>query len=159
MGLQFPDFPRKSAIRRIALAQLGGLVDEPNANLHKVILHFRAAVLYHAYTPSEVHEVSLARSVEDLKTKHLHASLAALNRVGFLVPPSLLLLQALITGVSGTKSYPTGSRSYIDPSTGYYYGNSWGCARLPHADCLCLSHCSRYWISSCHRYSREDRRG
>ncbi|GIJ87077.1 hypothetical protein Asppvi_005979 [Aspergillus pseudoviridinutans] len=97
-GLRFPDFPRRSAIKRIALAQLGATVDEPNANLHKVILHFRAAVLYHAYTPSEVREVSLLRSVEDLKTKHLHASLAALNRVGFLAPPSLLLLQALVTG-------------------------------------------------------------
>lgn len=158
-GIRFPDFPRKSAIRRIALAQLGGLVDEPNANLHKVILHFRAAVLYHAYAPSEVQEDFLARSVENLKTKHLHASLTALSRVGCLTPPSVLLLQALVTGVSGINSYLTGSRSYTDPSTGYYYGNSWGCARLLHADCLSLSHCGRYWISSCQRYSREDRRG
>jgi hypothetical protein len=99
-SLWFPEFLKNDTIKRMALAMLGGTINEQTATIYKVLLHFQVAVHYHTHLSREQCDSPLIRHMEDLKTRHLYASLAALDKIGFLTPPSLHLLQALITGVS-----------------------------------------------------------
>ena len=72
------------AFEKIALALMEGTADEKTLNLYRVIVHFQAAVQRH---------------IQRMEFNHLIAALTALDKVSFLTAPSLLLAQALVTGV------------------------------------------------------------
>ncbi|OOQ88232.1 hypothetical protein PEBR_14390 [Penicillium brasilianum] len=96
--LGFPGLLRWSTIRRMAMAALTGTTSEDQFFINKVMLHFQLAVIYHADLADE-RDVSVMKIIEELKVRHLKSALSALNLIGFSTPPSLSLLQALVTSV------------------------------------------------------------
>lgn len=68
--------------------------------MYKVIVHFKAALKLHASQLNAPKHPQIRNHVKDMQLHHLNAAHAALNAVSFMAPPSLLLLQALLTGVS-----------------------------------------------------------
>ena len=80
------------AFEKIALALMEGTADEKTLNLYRVIVHFQAAVVLYA---SQLQGPKSAQ----MEFNHLIAALTALDKVSFLTAPSLLLAQALVTGV------------------------------------------------------------
>lgn len=99
--LGFPGLLRWSTIKRMAMAALTETACEDQIPIHKVMLHFQLAVIYHADLAEE-RDVSVMKLIEELKVRHLKSALSALNLIGFSTPPSLSLLQALVTGVCST---------------------------------------------------------
>jgi hypothetical protein len=87
-------------VERIALALLENTVDERTENLHKVIIHFKAAVVLYDSQLKGSKSAAVQKQIRQREYHHITAALTALDSVSFLTPPSLLLVQALITGVS-----------------------------------------------------------
>lgn len=86
------------AVERIALSLMDGTADEKTQNLYKVIIHFKAAVVLYASTLQGPKSPAVQKHIRQLEYEHLTAALTALDSVSFLTAPSLLLVQALITG-------------------------------------------------------------
>ncbi|KAF2738810.1 putative Zn(II)2Cys6 transcription factor-like protein [Polyplosphaeria fusca] len=89
---------------RIALALLDGIEDEETMLLHKVIVHFKAAVLLFDSQLYGTTSQKVKKRLRDREIHHMHASLKALDGVSPMVQPSLLLLQALICGATLLKT-------------------------------------------------------
>jgi hypothetical protein len=85
---------------KIALALLQDEVDEQTRNLYKVIVHFKAAIVLCMKQVNPSTSPGILQEIKSAKMMHVQAALTALDRVSMLAPPSLLLLQAMITGVS-----------------------------------------------------------
>lgn len=79
---------------------LEGTASEQTLNLCKVIVHFKAGLSLYASQLHTPKDPTIREHVKEMQLRHLNAALAALNSVGFMAKPSLLLLQALLTGVS-----------------------------------------------------------
>lgn len=77
-----------------------GNVDDQTASLCKVILHFKSAVVLYASQLQGPKSADVQKQIRQLEFVHMSAALAALDSISFMCPPSLLLAQALITGVS-----------------------------------------------------------
>jgi hypothetical protein len=114
------DHLRPAATERIALALLNGIEDEQVRLLHKAIIHFKSAVLLY---DSQLHRVSsriLEKKFRERQIHHMHATLKCLDGVSPMIQPSLLLMQALICGVSSvhlpTKLPGMTNKSSGDPS-------------------------------------------
>lgn len=90
------------AVERIGLALMEGNADERTNNLYKVIIHFKAAVVLYASNLGGQKSAEVQKHIKQMEYDHLSAALTALDNISFLTPPSLLLVQALITGVSRT---------------------------------------------------------
>jgi hypothetical protein len=86
------------AIERIALALMEGTADEKTENLYKVIIHFKFAVVLYASQLQGPKSLAVQKHIRQQEYNHLSAALTALDHVSFLTTPSLLLVQALITG-------------------------------------------------------------
>lgn len=98
--LHILDHIPQKAFERIALALMENNADKHTLNLYKVIVHFKAAVILCRREMQVVQSPEVQAYIKKAKNQHTHAAIAALDGVSFLVPPSLLLLQALLTGVS-----------------------------------------------------------
>lgn len=92
------------AVERIGLALMEGTADERTLALYKVIIHFKAAVVLYASNLQGPKSPEVQKHIQQMEYDHLSAALTALDSISFLTPPSLLLVQALITGVSYTNS-------------------------------------------------------
>jgi hypothetical protein len=88
------------AVERIGLALMEGTADEKTMLLYKVIIHFKAAVVLYASNLQGPKSDEVQKHIKQMEYDHLTAALTALDKVGLLTSPSLLLVQALITGVS-----------------------------------------------------------
>jgi hypothetical protein len=88
------------AVERIALALMEGSADEKTENLYKVIVHFKAAVVLYDSQLKGPKSAEVQKQIRQRESHHITAALTALDSVSFLTPPSLLLVQVLITGVS-----------------------------------------------------------
>lgn len=86
------------AVERIALALMEGTADEKTENLYKVIIHFKCAVVLYASQLQGPKSPAVQKHIQQLEYNHLTAALTALDHISFLSTPSLLLVQALITG-------------------------------------------------------------
>ncbi|KAF2628170.1 putative Zn(II)2Cys6 transcription factor-like protein [Macroventuria anomochaeta] len=86
------------AVERIALALMEDTADEKTENLYKVIIHFKFAVVLYASQLQGPKSPAVQKHIRQLEYNHLSAALTALDHVSFLTTPSLLLVQALITG-------------------------------------------------------------
>lgn len=86
------------AVERIALALMEGTADEKTENLYKVIIHFKFAVVLYASQLQGPKSPEVQKHIRQLEYNHLSAALTALDHISFLTTPSLLLVQALITG-------------------------------------------------------------
>lgn len=86
------------AVERIALGLMEGTADEKTINLYKVIIHFKAAVVLYASNLEGPKSPAVQKHIRQMEYAHITAALTALDSVGFLTAPSLLLVQALITG-------------------------------------------------------------
>lgn len=86
------------AVERIALALMEGTADEKTENLYKVIIHFKFAVVLYASQLQGPKSPEVQKHIKQLEYNHLSAALTALDHISFLTTPSLLLVQALITG-------------------------------------------------------------
>ncbi|KAF2125846.1 putative Zn(II)2Cys6 transcription factor-like protein [Dothidotthia symphoricarpi CBS 119687] len=87
-----------SAVERIALALMEGSADEKTLTLYKVIIHFKAAVVLYASQLQGPKSSAVQKHIRQMEYHHLTAALTALDSISFLTTPSLLLVQALITG-------------------------------------------------------------
>jgi hypothetical protein len=87
-------------VERIGLALMEGTADEKTHLLYKVIIHFKAAVILYSSNLQGPKSVEVQKHIKQMEYDHLTAALTALDKVGLLTSPSLLLVQALITGVS-----------------------------------------------------------
>ena len=85
----------------MALTLLEGTASERTMNLCKVVVHFKAGLGLYASQLHAPRNEKVRGYVKDMQLRHLSAALTALDAVSFMAPPSLLLLQALVTGVSG----------------------------------------------------------
>jgi hypothetical protein len=81
---------------------MDGIADERTASLCKVIMHFKAAVVLYASQLQGPKSVGVQKHIRQMEFVHMSAALTALDTISFMTPPSLLLVQALITGVSRT---------------------------------------------------------
>jgi hypothetical protein len=88
------------AVERIGLALMEGTADEKTLLLYKVIMHFKAAVVLYASNLQGPKSAQVQKHIKQMEYDHLTAALTALDSIGLLTAPSLLLVQALITGVS-----------------------------------------------------------
>lgn len=88
------------AVERIGLALMEGTADETTLLLYKIIMHFKAAVVLYASNLQGPKSVEVQKHIRQMEYDHLTTALTALDRISFLTTPSLLLVQALITGVS-----------------------------------------------------------
>jgi len=79
---------------------LEGTADEQTLSLCKVIIHFKAAVVLYTGHLQGSKSAEVQKHIRQMEFVHMSAALTALDNVSFLTPPSLLLVQALITGVS-----------------------------------------------------------
>ncbi|KAJ4359222.1 hypothetical protein N0V95_002389 [Ascochyta clinopodiicola] len=86
------------AVERIALALMEGTADEKTETLYKVIIHFKFAVVLYASQLQGPKSPAVQKHIRQLEYNHLSAALTALDHVSFMTTPSLLLVQALITG-------------------------------------------------------------
>ncbi|KAF9690803.1 hypothetical protein EKO04_011046 [Ascochyta lentis] len=86
------------AVERIALALMEGTADEKTETLYKVIIHYKFAVVLYASQLQGPKSPAVQKHIRQLEYNHLSAALTALDHVSFLMTPSLLLVQALITG-------------------------------------------------------------
>lgn len=86
------------AVERIALALMEGTADEKTETLYKVIIHFKFAVVLYASQLQGPKSPAVQKHIRQLEYNHLSAALTALDHISFLTTPSLLLVQALITG-------------------------------------------------------------
>ncbi|KAF1936709.1 putative Zn(II)2Cys6 transcription factor-like protein [Clathrospora elynae] len=86
------------AVEQIALALMEGTADEKTLSLYKVIIHFKAAVVLYASQLQGPKSAAVQKHIREMEYDHLTAALTALDNVGFLTAPSLLLVQALVTG-------------------------------------------------------------
>lgn len=89
-----------AALERMALALMEGTADEKTLNLYKVIIHFQAAVVLYAGQLQGPKSAAVQKHIQEMEYNHLTAALTALDNISFLTTPSLLLGQALVTGVS-----------------------------------------------------------
>jgi hypothetical protein len=87
------------AVERIGLALMEGTADEKTLLLSKVILHFKAAVVLYASNLQGPKSAEVQKHIKQMEYDHMTAALTSLDKVGLLTSPSLLLVQALITGV------------------------------------------------------------
>jgi hypothetical protein len=88
------------AVEKIGLAMMEGTADEHTLSLYKVIIHFKAAVVLYASHLEGARSAGVQKHIRQMEFVHMSAALTALDNISFLTPPSLLLVQALITGVS-----------------------------------------------------------
>ncbi|KAL6704078.1 hypothetical protein ACN47E_008741 [Coniothyrium glycines] len=86
------------AVERIGIALMEGTADERTLNLYKVIIHFKAAVVLYANNLTGPKSPAVQRHIKQMEYNHLTAALTALDKISYLTPPSLLLVQVLITG-------------------------------------------------------------
>lgn len=75
-----------------------GTADDKTLSMYKVIIHFKAAVVLYASNLQGPKSPDVQKHIRQLEYNHLTAALTALDSVSFLTAPSLLLVQALITG-------------------------------------------------------------
>jgi hypothetical protein len=87
-------------VERIALALLEDSADDKTESLYRVIIHFKAAVVLYDSQLQGPKSAAVQKQIRQREYHHITAALTALDSVSFLTPPSLLLVQALITGVS-----------------------------------------------------------
>jgi hypothetical protein len=92
------------AVERIGLALMEGTADEKTTLLYKAIMHFKAAVVLYASNLQGPKGAQVQKHIKQMEYDHLTAALTALDSIGLLTTPSLLLVQALITGVGGGPS-------------------------------------------------------
>ena len=85
----------------MALTLLEGTAGERTLNLCKVVVHFKAALGLYASQLHAPRDEKVRGYVKEMQLRHLSAAFTALDQVSFMAAPSLLLLQALVTGVSG----------------------------------------------------------
>jgi hypothetical protein len=90
------------AIERIALALMAGTADEKTLNLYKVVVHFQAAIIMYASQLQGPKSAAVQKHIQQMEYNHIIAALTALDNISFMTPPSLPLVQALVTGVSRT---------------------------------------------------------
>jgi hypothetical protein len=134
-----------------------GTADENTLLLYKVIIHFKAAVVLYASNLQGPKSVEVQKHIRQMEYDHLTAALTALDKISFLTAPSLLLVQALITGVSRVEptydSYPDLRASgYIDAD------NRQSCELLgAHRSCLTID--CRTWLSHHCLHGAEKRDG
>ncbi|KAF2449912.1 hypothetical protein P171DRAFT_202687 [Karstenula rhodostoma CBS 690.94] len=86
------------ALSRMATCLLEGTASEQTLNLCKVIVHFKAALGLYASQLHSPKNPTIREHVKEMQLRHLNAALAALDSVSIMARPSLLLLQALLTG-------------------------------------------------------------
>jgi len=90
------------SLERIATLLLEKEVDSRTLNMCKVVVHFKAALSLYASQLQAPQKPMLRERIKGMQLRHFNAAMTALENMSFLLPPSLLLLQALLTGVSIT---------------------------------------------------------
>jgi hypothetical protein len=85
-------------------SSMDGKADEQTLSLCKVIIHFKAATVLYASQLQGPKSVEVQKHIRQMEYVYMSAALTALDSISFLTPPSLLLVQALITGVSLTQA-------------------------------------------------------
>ncbi|KAK7181265.1 hypothetical protein PSPO01_12742 [Paraphaeosphaeria sporulosa] len=98
MQLFLLDHIPPQALNRMAMCLLEGTASEQTLNLCKVIVHFKACLSLYASQLHSPKDRTIREHVKELQLRHLNAALGALNSVSVMARPSLLLLQALLTG-------------------------------------------------------------
>jgi hypothetical protein len=88
------------ALTRMAMCLLEGTASEQTLNLCKVVVHFKAGLSLYASQLHSPKDAKIREHVKEMQLRHLNAALTALDVVSVMARPSLLLLQALLTGVS-----------------------------------------------------------
>ncbi|PVH93213.1 hypothetical protein DM02DRAFT_574711 [Periconia macrospinosa] len=86
------------ALERMVLGLLEGKEDERTLNMYNVNVHFKAALGLYASQLEVPLDADSRVHIKKMQLHHLNAALTALETVSFLTPPSLLLLQTLLTG-------------------------------------------------------------
>jgi hypothetical protein len=92
------------AVEKIGITLMDGKADEQTLSLCKVIIHFKAATVLYASQLQGPKSVEVQKHIRQMEYVYMSAALTALDSISFLTPPSLLLVQALITGVSLTQA-------------------------------------------------------
>lgn len=105
------------AVERIALAMMERNTDETTQNMYKVIINFKAAVVLYTSNLQTSKSPAVAKHIRQLEYEYLSAALTALDNISFMTPPSLLLVQVLITGVHLRQTRTTAIKT--DAFTGY----------------------------------------
>jgi hypothetical protein len=86
------------AVERIALALMAGTADEKTLNLYKVVVHFQAAAVMYTSQLQGPQSAAMQKHIQQMEYDHIIAALTALDNVSFMTAPSLILVQALVTG-------------------------------------------------------------
>lgn len=105
MQLFLLDHIPPKALEKMILQLLEGNANERTTNMCKVIVHFKAGLNLYASQLNVPRNPMVKKHIKEMQLRHLKAALAALDSVSFMAPPSLLLLQALLTGVSAVCFY------------------------------------------------------
>ncbi|KAL1600483.1 hypothetical protein SLS60_006869 [Paraconiothyrium brasiliense] len=100
MQLFLLDHVPPSALTRMAMCLLEGTASKETLDLCKVIVHFKAALGLYASQLHSPKDPMIRGYVKEMQLRHLNAALTALDAISFMARPTLLLLQALLTGVS-----------------------------------------------------------
>lgn len=106
------------ALYRMATCLLEGTANEQTLNLCKVSVHFKTCLSLYASQLHSPKDRTIREHVKEMQLRHLNAALAALESVSVMAVPSLLLLQALITGVSSFLSCSQSVESFRDGQVG-----------------------------------------
>ena len=79
---------------------MAGTADEKTLNLYKVVIHFQAAAIMYTSQLQGPQSAAIQKHIQQMEYDHTIAALTALDNVSFMTAPSLILVQALVTGVS-----------------------------------------------------------
>jgi hypothetical protein len=74
--------------------------DARTITMYTIIVHFKAALNLYSSQLEGSKTLTVRSHVRQMQLHHLSAALTAFDDISFLTPPSLLLLQTLLTGVS-----------------------------------------------------------
>lgn len=99
MQLHTLDHIPPKALERMAVGLLEGTASVQTLNMFKVIVHFKAALSLYTSQLQAPKSQAVRDHIKEMQLHHMSAALTALDAVSFMTSPSLLLLQALLTGV------------------------------------------------------------
>lgn len=109
----WPDHVSFKTLEGMCLSIIEGKEDQNTVNCYRVCVYMKAAALL-CRLPKKDRSLPLRRHLEGSKRQYEHEVHKALSEIDYLAPPSLVLLQAFLSGVCWTAFLPI---DYIDFDT------------------------------------------
>jgi hypothetical protein len=101
----WPDHVSFQTLERMCLSLIEGKEDKHKLTCYRVCVYMKASTLL-CRLPKKDRSVPLQRHLEQSKKQYEHEVHKALSEIDYLAPPSLVLLQALLSGVCWTCCSP-----------------------------------------------------